>query len=328
MQEALVYPEKIYHYTSLQTLIALIDSMSKRTNPNIRFSNALYLNDRSEINNSKNLFQDECRKEISKDITLDSPYDYYVASFSRKNDNLNQWVTYANKGYGVCIEFELDGSTISSDFQGKLCGLNVIYDRQKQRAIVKEIVKELTNTKEVKSTFFDNQALLTGLGIIGLLPLPLYLIATGLNYLVQPDTDNVEREDDEVLTDFLQKNGIKDDSALTIIKETIPVLYPLLKDVGFNSEDEFRLIYYVRRNSTDHNHIIKHRISSNNIIIPYVELHEIQELHQVELPLKISGIKLGPNINDKLCIDSIIDFLKCRGIDHEILSESSTQYRC
>jgi hypothetical protein len=114
--------EKIlYHYSSLEGLIGIIESKS------IWATNILYLNDASELNYAKGLFRNQVnhfeRKKENEDYlihrnfktliedmensTSKDTYAFFVCSFSEENDLLSQWRGYSPKGIGLSLGFKL-----------------------------------------------------------------------------------------------------------------------------------------------------------------------------------------------------------------------------
>lgn len=106
--------EKIlYHYTSINSFHSIIESNT------IWVSHIRYMNDVAEYFHGRDLaittlnrcaeklrFADFRRilKQTSDLLSAMAVQDYYVASFSRKSDDLSQWRAYGKDG-GVCIGF-------------------------------------------------------------------------------------------------------------------------------------------------------------------------------------------------------------------------------
>ena len=104
------YRGSIYHYTSADGISGIIDSHE------IWMSNTTFMNDTTELKmlqNAKAIFKDndfandavrrEWRETLErKRFNGNRQTDYYMASFSRKKDLLEQWRTYGN----FCIGFD------------------------------------------------------------------------------------------------------------------------------------------------------------------------------------------------------------------------------
>jgi len=110
----------IYHYTDLNGLMGILH------NKGFWLSEARYLNDKEELYNGRNLTiklinnliskkRYSCFKDILlKTIALLEKNEfkgYYIASFSSKADNLEQWRAYSKNGSGVCIGLNIKQKT-------------------------------------------------------------------------------------------------------------------------------------------------------------------------------------------------------------------------
>ena len=164
----------IYHYTKPEKLLNILKSAS------IRFSNALYLNDKDEIAYSyklivklidetpnletdvfekiKNHFISKYKHIIDGEIDSKIELEYFTTSFSSENDNLTRWNNYSKgKSYtGYNIGFNKDlliKDMIEKEFH-PIYG-SVIYDTKKQAKILTSIfkkwntqIKNLSNTRK------------------------------------------------------------------------------------------------------------------------------------------------------------------------------------
>jgi len=104
------YRGAIYHYTSAEGISVIIGKHE------IWMSNTAFLNDPTELTElgkatdlleDKDFKYDAVREEWSKTFdrdrfNKDRQFDYYMASFSRKRDSLEQWRAYGN----FCIGFD------------------------------------------------------------------------------------------------------------------------------------------------------------------------------------------------------------------------------
>lgn len=117
--------DKIFHYTDLNGLIGILE------NKGFWLSEAKFLNDSEELYNGVKLTIELINKLISKPrylifkdvlektIQKLQKYDFknnYIASFSTKSDDLNQWRAYAKNGNGVCICFDTKVKTTFPHF--------------------------------------------------------------------------------------------------------------------------------------------------------------------------------------------------------------------
>jgi len=96
-------PEILYHYTTLEGFKGIIESGE------LWASNIKYLNDESEYIYAYDKAKDACHvlnipwEQSIFDFTSQNTY---IASFSKKDDDLSQWRAYAGRA-GVCIGFEI-----------------------------------------------------------------------------------------------------------------------------------------------------------------------------------------------------------------------------
>jgi hypothetical protein len=99
----------VWHYCSIEALISIID------NQKIWFSDLLKMNDPKElIGNlelSEKLFSQiidttKSSYPISYEGIPENSLKVYSCSFSKKEDDLNQWRIYADDGTGVCLGFK------------------------------------------------------------------------------------------------------------------------------------------------------------------------------------------------------------------------------
>lgn len=162
----------IYHYTKPEKLLNILKSAS------IRFSNALYLNDKDEIAYSyklivklidetpnletdvfekiKNHFISKYKHIIDGEIDSKIELEYFTTSFSSENDNLTLWNNYSKgKSYtGYNIGFNKDlliKDMIEKEFH-PIYG-SVIYDTKKQAKILTSIFKKWnTQIKKLSKT--------------------------------------------------------------------------------------------------------------------------------------------------------------------------------
>ncbi len=151
----------IYHYTKPEKLLNILESAT------IRFSNALYLNDKDEIAYSyklivklidetpnletdifekiKNHFISKYKHIIDGEIDSKIELEYFTTSFSSENDNLTLWNNYSKgksyTGYNIGFNKELlIKDMIDKEFH-PIYG-SVIYDTKKQAKVLTSIFKK------------------------------------------------------------------------------------------------------------------------------------------------------------------------------------------
>ncbi len=151
----------IYHYTKPEKLLNILASGT------LRFSNALYLNDKEEIAYSYKLIVDliDETPELNSDLfnkiqnhfsnkykhivdgynDLVNKLEYFTTSFSTESDNLTLWNNYAKgKNYtGYNIGFDKNKLVEEMDKNNYLPIFgSVIYDKSKQVKIIHAIFKK------------------------------------------------------------------------------------------------------------------------------------------------------------------------------------------
>ena len=143
----------IYHYTKPEKLLNILASGT------LRFSNALYLNDKEEIAYSYKLIVDliDETPELNSDLfnkikhivdgynDLVNKLEYFTTSFSTESDNLTLWNNYAKgKNYtGYNIGFDKNKLVEEMDKNNYLPIFgSVIYDKNKQVKIIHAIFKK------------------------------------------------------------------------------------------------------------------------------------------------------------------------------------------
>lgn len=141
MVSELIQNRYVYHYTSLETLFAILGNYRKKEDKEslvFRASNIFRVNDPSEMKPGygivkKFLCHYEEEMKIPQELRLSEVYknkiyedkcidDYYstirrntievgsvpyVISFSCKRDYLPMWSMYANQGKGICLKFDV-----------------------------------------------------------------------------------------------------------------------------------------------------------------------------------------------------------------------------
>ena len=161
----------IYHYTKPEKLLNILSG------ENIRFSNALYLNDKEEIAYSYRLivklidkteglnpdlfikikkhFSNKYKHIVDGDNDFVNKLEYFTTSFSTESDNLTLWNNYAKgknyTGYNIGFNKQKLIKEMSENDYLPIYG-SVIYDKQKQIKIIHAIFKKWNSLfeKELK----------------------------------------------------------------------------------------------------------------------------------------------------------------------------------
>ena len=250
----------IYHYTKPEKLLNILESAS------IRFSNALYLNDKDEIAYSykliaklidettgleqdifskiKNHFISKYKHIVDGDTDSKIELEYFTTSFSSESDNLALWNNYSKgKSYtGYNIGFnkaELIKDMTDKDFH-PVYG-SVIYDSDKQSAVLKSIFKKW-------NTQFKN------------------LPKTRKNYEVQ-------------LFDLMFE-----------LIDILSIVSLFFKNPQFNNEREYRIVLV---NGTDIKTAKQTKIfEKNGLFIPYIEYNFSHNT--------VSDVNIGPTLDERI----------------------------
>src|SRR5574344_1467087 len=166
----------IYHYTKPEKLLNILSGGT------LRFSNALYLNDKEEITYSyklivsligeeqnlnkdlfekiKNHFTNKYKHIIDGENEFVNNLEYFTTSFSTESDNLTLWNNYAKgknyTGYNIGFDKQKLIKEMSENDYLPIYG-SVIYDKQKQIKIIHVIFKKWNSLFE---NYMDNFYLL------------------------------------------------------------------------------------------------------------------------------------------------------------------------
>ena len=151
----------LYHYTKPEKLLSILESGT------IRFSNALYLNDKEEVTYSYKLicslidempelnktlfskikehFHTKYTNIINGSDDFGYKYEYYTISFSTEADNLTLWNNYAKgqkyTGYNIGFSKQLLLNDMAKIGFNSVYG-NIVYDKKKQITVLKLIFEK------------------------------------------------------------------------------------------------------------------------------------------------------------------------------------------
>lgn len=151
----------IYHYTKPEKLLNILSGGT------LRFSNALYLNDKEEIAYSYRLivrlideipelnpdlfgkikthFSNKYKHIVDGENDFRNKLEYFTTSFSTESDNLTLWNNYAKgksyTGYNIGFDKRKLISEMTENNYLPIFG-SVIYDKQKQVKIIHAIFKK------------------------------------------------------------------------------------------------------------------------------------------------------------------------------------------
>lgn len=142
--------ETISHYTDLNGLYGIVESGG------FWLSDHRFLNDTEEFENGRKLTNNLLKYLTSKPRYADfievlsetisqlesySEKPYFVCSFSKKPDNLDQWRSYASNGQGISITFDNTRKSLSHFFAMPILSVSkVLYDdKEKIKLILRTI---------------------------------------------------------------------------------------------------------------------------------------------------------------------------------------------
>lgn len=244
--EDICYPNKLYHYTTVEGAIGILQ------NNTIFASNAMFLNDSTELVYGKELIVDAINKvikddnfsttyyfgfsdneiEILKSVLLElektNLNDIYISCFTSQSDMLSQWRGYSSGG--VRIGFDIE----------KLYGLNDVHV-SKIDYIRSTQLKNIENTLAVLLTYLH-----TDLD-------PIYSC-----FPLIPEGKDVLSADRDIIPKVIAMILLSNVSSFKI--------------KGFKEEREYRLIYDINSHyNKEKSKAVKYR-SNGKFIVPYIEL--------------------------------------------------------
>lgn len=113
----------LYHYTSFDTLLHIINSQK------LKFSGVTGFNDANELRSKSTIIGNGIKNPFNKK-RMDIINKRFVFSLSKRKDDLNQWRLYGNDGKGICLGFKLDLSkyTDSTIYAGEIHYENTVRD--------------------------------------------------------------------------------------------------------------------------------------------------------------------------------------------------------
>lgn len=141
-------PTVLYHYTSQQGLIGIVESRS------IWATHIRYLNDSSEYSYGEDVIREvisERRKGVSGNLKkffddfdgisdLFSDTHFFITSLTENGDLLSQWRGYTQNGNGFCVGFNTEelGKVLAKGSEFNL--LRCVYERAEQEDLVNQAI--------------------------------------------------------------------------------------------------------------------------------------------------------------------------------------------
>lgn len=301
MVEELKHTRYVYHYTSIDTLFAILEHYRKDKNKNsliFRASNIYNLNDPKEMEagyNAVKSFLNEYEKEkipqtywwlyeisCKKENEIKCKEDYmvgrkgyligtgivpYTVSFSARRDYLPMWSLYGKTGKGVCLKFDAY-KMIEKGLDAQV-GF-VAYDMKSKKRTMQEVISD---------------------------GYKLYM-------------DSYKNKLEKLSTD----NKIKELATICLY------VSPFIKYKDYKYEKEFRLVYYDYY-SYDNNEL---DINPYSLSLPH---HELKPY--IEVPISSNSLKeiiIGPSMDKDSIIEIIRREIKACNLDVRV-SKSKVPFR-
>lgn len=279
----------LYHYTKPEKLLSILESGT------VRFSNALYLNDKEEVTYSyklivnlldemprlneelasriKDYFSRKYKNIVDGSDSFLNKYEYYTISFSTDSDNLTLWNNYS-KGQtytGYNIGFCKKDLIADMEKQGfhSVYG-NIIYNKETQITVLKLIFEKWN--KEFEK-------------------------------LVQSRKT--------------QKNSDKIQDTLFELIDILSIISLFFKNPYFRDEKEYRIIFI---NSFSRSSYKQTKIfEKNGLFIPYIEYKFLKRT--------VSSINIGPTLDENIFYTSTCRMLANFGYEKKTINRSKIPLR-
>lgn len=279
----------LYHYTKPEKLLSILESGT------IRFSNALYLNDKEEVTYSyrlivnlidemqdlnselfskiKEYFYKKYKNIIDGNDNFTNKYEYYTISFSTDNDNLTLWNNYS-KGQtytGYNIGFCKKDLIADMERQGfhSVYG-NIIYSNEIQTTILK-LIFEKWNKQYQKYTKAKNSS------------------------------KNLEKMQDTIFE----------------LIDILSIISLFFKNPHFKDEKEYRIIFI--SNFSPSSYKQTKIFEKNGLFIPYIEYKFLKRT--------VSSINIGPTLDENIFYTSTCRLLANFGYEKKTINRSKIPLR-
>ncbi len=279
----------LYHYTKPEKLLSILESGT------IRFSNALYLNDKEEVTYSyklivslinetgdlnqelfsriKEYFYKKYKNIVDGDDNFLNKYEYYTISFSTDSDNLTLWnnyskgQTYTGYNIGFCKK-DLINDMERQGFQS-VYG-NIIYDKNIQITILKLIFDKWN--RQYKKLLDCKQT---------------------------------------------EKNKEKMQDTLFELIDILSIISLFFKNPYFRDEKEYRIIFinHFSTNTYKQTKIFE----KNGLFIPYIEYRFMKRT--------VSSINIGPTLDENIFYTSTCRLLANFGYEKKTINRSKIPLR-
>jgi len=279
----------LYHYTKPEKLLGILESGT------VRFSNALYLNDKEEVTYSYKLivslieemphlnqelfsrikehFHRKYKNIVNGSDNLSNRHEYYTISFSTDGDNLTLWNNYTKgQNYtGYNIGFCKKDLIADMEKQGfhSVYG-NIIYKREMQETVLKLIFEKWNK--------------------------------------------QFEKIDSSKKT---QKNIEKMQTIMFELIDILSVVSLFFKNPHFKDEKEYRIIFISHFNLNAHKST--KIFEKNGLFVPYIEYKFLKRT--------VSSINIGPTLEENIFYTSTCRMLLNFGYEKKTVNRSKIPLR-
>ena len=279
----------LYHYTKPEKLLNILESGT------IRFSNALYLNDKEEVTYSyklivnlieempnlnielfssiKTYFYKKYKNIVDGNDSFLNKYEYYTISFSTDNDNLTLWNNYSKgqKYTGYNIGFCKKDLIADMERQGfnAVYG-NIIYNSDVQKTILK-LIFEKWNKQYEKNLIAKNSA------------------------------KKLEKKQDTIFE----------------LVDILSIISLFFKNPHFKDEKEYRIIFI--NNFSPSSYKQTKIFEKNGLFIPYIEYKFLKRT--------VSSINIGPTLDENIFYTSTCRLLANFGYENKTINRSKIPLR-
>ena len=279
----------LYHYTKPEKLLGILE------NGTIRFSNALYLNDKEEVTYSyklivnlideipslnsdlfskiKDYFYNKYKNIINGDDNFINKYEYYTISFSTDSDNLTLWNNYSKgQNYtGYNIGFCKKDLIADMERQGfhSVYG-SIIYNRKTQITVLKLIFEKWNKQFE--------------------------------KLLQSKPTPKRHEKEQDILFELI---------------DILCIISLFFKNPHFKDEKEYRIIFISNFSPTSYKHT--KIFEKNGLFIPYIEYKFLKKT--------VNSINIGPTLNENIFYTSTCRMLANFGYEKKTINRSKIPLR-
>ena len=279
----------LYHYTKPEKLLNILESGT------IRFSNALFLNDKEEVtysyklivnlieempnlnveifSNIKTYFYKKYKNIVDGNDNFLNKYEYYTISFSTDNDNLTLWNNYSKgqKYTGYNIGFCKKDLIADMERQGfKSVYGNIIYNSDVQKTILKMIFEKWNKQYEK-------------------------------NLVAKNSAKKLEKKQDIIFE----------------LVDILSIISLFFKNPHFKDEKEYRIIFI--NNFSPSSYKQTKIFEKNGLFIPYIEYKFLKRT--------VSSINIGPTLDENIFYTSTCRLLANFGYENKTINRSKIPLR-